>query len=269
MNLKKNIITSLANPRIKEALDLRDSANRKEKKLFLIEGLKELELALTCGVIINSLYFCPEGFSTNKEPDFIEACRRKNVDIIELGQKAYLKIAFGNRHEGLIGVGCFADLSLAALKLKERPLIAVAEAIEKPGNIGAMLRTADACGVDAFILASPLADIYNPNVIRSSLGAVFSVKMALAKSEELVSWLKDNKIKIICAAVGSNEEYTSFDYRLPCAIVFGSEEKGLSDIWLKSADKRLKIPMKGKVDSLNVSVACGAFLFESLRQRSI
>ena len=269
MDFKKNIITSQSNLKIKEALDLRDGSARKKKRLFLIEGLKELELALTCGVIINTLYFCPEFFSTNKEPDFIEACRRKNAGIIELGQKAYLKIAFGNRHEGLIAVGRFADLSLAALKLKERPLIMVVEAIEKPGNLGAMLRTADACGVDAFILASPLTDIYNPNVVRSSLGAVFSVKIAQAKSEEVVSWLKDNKIKIICAAVDSKEKYTGFDYRLPCAVVLGSEEKGLSDIWLESADKRLKIPMKGKVDSLNVSVACGAFLFEALRQRSV
>lgn len=266
--LKKIIITSLANPKIKELIHLRDSRYRRQSKLFIIEGCKEVKLALASKIAINEVYFCPH-FLNKERGDLLESIVRQEILAIEVNEKVYSKVAFGERKEGIIAVARKPQFSLAQFKLRKNPLIIVMDSIEKPGNLGAVMRTMDAFGVDALIVSDPLTDIYNPAVVRSSLGAVFAVMVCEAKPEEVLLWLKSNNIKIICAAPGtSNTDYALVDFKVPSAIVFGNEEKGISKLWLGNADVIASIPMKGKIDSLNVSIAAAAFIFEASRQRN-
>ena len=266
--MKKEIITSTANRRVKELVNLREARYRKQKKLFIIEGCRELQLALLSGINIAEIYFCPDLFGRSAEDEIIGLALRRKIPVFEVSKKVYSKIAFGSRQEGLIAVAREKKSSLSNVRLNGNALIVVVEAIEKPGNLGAMLRTADAAGVDAFIVADPLTDIYNPNVVRSSLGTLFTTRVLEATSKEVISWLKANKIKIICGCVGAKTPYASVDFRGPSAVVLGSEEKGLQSIWRDNADYQAAIPMKGKADSLNVSAAEAIFLFEALRQRN-
>lgn len=270
MPFKRTILTSSNNLRIKNIIKLRKADYRRRTNTFIIEGYREFTHALNSGIKIKEIYFCPELFSKGDEAHFVrQAGDTQGTHLFEVSEKVYASIAFGNRREGLIAVGVQLKLSLADMPLRACPLFVVVEQIEKPGNLGAIIRTADAAGADGVIVSDGLADIYNPHVVRSSLGALFSVCVITLKSQEIISWLKARRIKIICACAQAKLAYTSVDFRGPSAIVLGSEEKGLGVLWKESADFQVAIPMAGSADSLNVSSAAGILLFEAVRQRKV
>ena len=291
-----NFISSPKNPRLKEIVRLRDAAYRREKGLFIIEGVREVRLALESGFSVREIFICPGYFNPSLRANGVseaipteiasssrhfvgtprndhagiplEVAKARKTKIIELDKKAYEKIAFGERKEGIIAVAVSPRFCLSEIKIKPKAMIMVVEGLEKPGNLGAIARSADASGVCALIAADTKGDIYNPNAIRSSLGAIFSVKTLKESSAKVIAWLKANNIKIISAVVGAGLDYTRVDFNQSLAIVLGSEENGLSRIWRDNSDYQVRLPMSGRVDSLNVSVTAGILLYEALRQRS-
>lgn len=258
------MLTSSHNPRIKEAVNLRESGYRKKSGLFLIEGCREFELALASRIEIKEAFLCPELLGISDLPSGLQ---KKGISTHEVSPEVYNKIAFGNRKEGILAVAKEPSLSLADLKLRNNPLLIVLERIEKPGNLGAIVRTADAAGADAVIASDGIIDIYNPHAVRSSVGALFTTQVVRGEAKKIISWLKANNIKIVCALPQADSAYTAVNFRESCAIVLGSENKGLEAIWKDSADYRVRIPMFGKSDSLNVATAAGVLLYEALRQR--
>ena len=257
-------LTSSNNPRIKEVVNLRESDYRKKSGLFLIEGRREFELALAARIEIKEVFLCPELLGISDLPLGLQ---KKGISTYEVSAEVYSKIAFGNRKDGILAAAREPKLSLADLKLKNNPLLIVLERIEKPGNLGAIVRTADASGADAVIASDSSIDIYNPHAVRSSLGALFTTQVVRGETKKIISWLKSNNIKIICALPQADLAYTAVNFRESCAIVLGSEDKGLGTIWKDSADYRVRIPMLGKSDSLNVATAAGVLLYEAIRQR--
>ena len=267
MQFKKDILSSPANPKVKRIISLRRPEWRKKSQTFIIEGYPELKQALTSAVSVSEVYFYPAFFTQGDEPVILAQAKKRGAALFEVNARVYERISFGKRKEGILAIARQLKISLDGLKLKDNPLFVVLEQIEKPGNLGAVIRTADAVGVDAVIACDSATDIYNPNVVRSSLGALFTTPVISLEAQKTISWLKVRNIKIICATVGAELIYTSVNFKQPCAIVLGSEENGLSLRWRESSDYQVGIPMQGKVDSLNVSVAAGVILFEALRQR--
>ena len=260
-------ITSAQNPKIKDLLALQEkSKERRKKGLFVVEGRRELLHCVEAGYRPHTVFFCPEIISTG---DFDEIADRCDCNYIEVPQHLYDKVAYRGGTEGVIAELHCKDMTLETLDLKDNPLVVVLEAVEKPGNLGAVLRSADASGVDAVIVCDPLTDIYNPNLIRSSIGAIFTVPVATATSEDTIAWLKDKGIKIYTAQLQDSEWYYDTDMRQGTAIVMGTEATGLTDVWRKAADAHIKIPMLGKLDSLNVSVSAAILMFEAVRQRNL
>ena len=262
------MITSVANQKIKDVVKLRDSLSRRKNNLFIIEGYREISSALKARIAIKELYVCKDFFKGLKEEEVIALSGNRNSSIYEVNHKVYEKIAYGNRREGLIAVAQQPKYKLADIQLTVNPFLVVAERIEKPGNLGAILRTADAAGSDGIIVVDSLTDVYNHNVVRSSVGTIFSKPIVTTSSQELLAWLKKQRITIICADPTGSLTYTSVDFKKPTALILGSEEKGISSFWKKQASVIASIPMKGKADSLNVSVTAAVFIFEALRQRS-
>ena len=263
-------ITSLQNPAIKNLLQLQEKSRaRKKEGLFVIEGRREISLAVKGGYEIKQVYFLPEIFSTEEFQDLSKKAFLK-ADLIEIPAEVYQKIAYRGSTEGILAVAAEKDLSLENLELHTKnPLILIAEAPEKPGNIGALLRTADAAAVDAVIIANPLTDIYNPNIIRSSVGCVFTNQVAVGSTSEVIEFLKQHEIDIFGAALQASVSYDTVDFTGASAIVVGTEATGLSQEWLKNTTQNIKIPMQGEIDSMNVSVAAGILIFEAKRQRGI
>ena len=260
-------ITSAQNPKITDLLALQEkSKERRKKGLFVVEGRRELLHCVEAGYRPHTVFFCPEIISTG---DFDEIADRCDCNYIEVPQHLYDKVAYRGGTEGVIAELHCKDMTLETLSLKENPLVVVLEAVEKPGNLGAVLRSADASGVDAVIVCDPLTDMYNPNLIRSSIGAIFTVPVATATSEDTIAWLKDKGIKIYTAQLQDSEWYYDTDMRQGTAIVMGTEATGLTDVWRKAADAHIKIPMLGKLDSLNVSVSAAILMFEAVRQRNL
>jgi TrmH family RNA methyltransferase len=258
-------ITSGQNPKIKDLLALQEkSKERRKKGLFVVEGRRELLHCIEAGYEPYAVFFCPEIIS---ETDFKEVADKCDCNFFEIPQHLYDKVAYRGGTEGVIAELHCKDMSLDALKVKENPLIVVLEAVEKPGNLGAVLRSADAAGVDTVIVCDPLTDMYNPNLIRSSIGAIFTVPVATASSEETIAWLKERSIRIYTAQLQDSEWYYDTDMKGGTAIVMGTEATGLTDIWRTAADAHIKIPMLGKLDSLNVSVSAAILIFEAVRQR--
>ncbi|MBU0721905.1 RNA methyltransferase [Patescibacteria group bacterium] len=254
------IIDSLQNEKIKNIIKLREiGRERKAQGLFLIEGWREINLALRSGAVIENIFCCHS--YKKRELDIGEE------KIIEVSKKVFDKISYRENPDGFLAVAILKEVKLEKMKLSSMPLIIVLEAIEKPGNLGAILRTADAAGADAAIINDPKTDIYNPNVIRASQGTVFTVPAILSSIDETVSFCKNNKIKILATTPEAKVEYSRTDYKQGCAIVMGAEDKGLSEEWLAVADEKIKINMRGQIDSLNVSVAAAIILFEAIRQR--
>ena len=260
-------ISSFQNPLIKKVLLLQEKAKeRKKSSLFIIEGKREIKLALKGGYKINTLLFCSDIISENDASNFL------NTDVnnlIEISIEVYKKIAYRTSTEGIIAISESKDVSLSNLKLKNHnQLILVAEAPEKPGNIGAILRTADAANVDAVIIANPKTDLYNPNIIRSSIGCLFTNTLATGSTSEIITFLKEKKINIFSAILQESEPYYTQDFTRNTAIIVGTESTGLSQEWRTTSYKNIHIPMQGEIESMNVSVAAGILLFEVKRQRN-
>lgn len=258
-------ISSIQNPFIKQLFQLKEkSRDRKKSGLFLIEGKRELSLAIKGNYTIETLLFYPDLFSESEA----NSLSHYNIEIIEITKEVYQKLAHRETTEGVIAVAKTKELYLNSLKIDNKnPLILVAEAPEKPGNIGAILRTSDAANVDAIIIANPKTDLYNPNIIRSSVGCVFTNQIATGSTSDIIKYLKDNDIDIYCAALQASVDYHSQNFTKPTAIVVGTEATGLSNEWLQNSTQNIMIPMQGEIDSLNVSVAAGILIFEAKRQR--
>lgn len=256
-------ISSVQNPEIKRLLRLQEKARaRKKEALFVIEGTREIALAIKGGYRLQELYFCPDLISPDKLPPY------STYQPTEISLEVYKKIAYRGSTEGMIGLAKTKALSLENLQLKsENPLILVAESPEKPGNIGALLRTADAAKVDAVIIADPKTDLFNPNIVRSSVGGLFTNQLATGTTEEIIHFLKENNIPIYAAILQESINYLQVDFTGPTAIVMGAEATGLSETWRKNATQNIHIAMHGEIDSMNVSVAAGILIFEAVRQR--
>jgi TrmH family RNA methyltransferase len=253
-------VTSAQNRKVKTLLALQEKARlRKEMGLFVVEGRRELEHCVGAGFEIDTLFYCPEICGTD-----IPAAEQA----IEVPKELYEKIACRGGTEGMIAEVKAKETGLAELKLSDKPLVVVLEGVEKPGNLGAVLRSADAAGVDAVLICDPLTDLYNPNLIRASIGAVFTVPVACCSSEEAIEWLKTNKINIYTAQLQDSSWYYDTDMRGGTAIVIGTESTGLTDVWREAADAHIRIPMLGELDSLNASVSAAILLFEAVRQRN-
>ncbi len=261
------ILSSLQNPRIKDVVKLRQRSHRDEAGLMLVEGYREILRALENGHAPTQLFTCPALFLGENEPALIARCSAAGADLVECSAAVFEKIAYRDRPEGLLALVPQLRCSLAHLQMPPTPLILVAESIEKPGNLGTLLRSADAAGAHAVIVADPLTDIHNPNVIRASTGMVFAVPLAVAETAEVLAWLRAQKIRILAATPHTDRDYTDVDLTQGVAIVVGTEQLGLSDVWMKAADLQVRIPMLGKADSLNVAQAATLLLYEAVRQR--
>jgi TrmH family RNA methyltransferase len=252
-------ISSLQNVKIKNIVKLQKASERKEQGLFIIEGEREINLALSSEIELHSFFICDEmGKKFPALPD--------SVFKYTLTKAVFEKIAYRENSDGCLALARMKSLSLADIKLRSTPFIIVLESVEKPGNLGAILRTADASQVDAVILCDPKTDIYNPNVVRSSVGCLFSNQVVAASSEEVLNWLKKQKINVYAAALTATKLYQHVDFTQPSAVVMGTEADGLSSFWLENAEQ-IKIAMRGKIDSLNVSTSCAVIVFEAMRQR--
>lgn len=264
-------ITSLQNPKIKQVIHLRDRQDRDQSNLFIIEGYRELLRATDAGWTIQSLFICPELFLGTNEASLIERLVKQNVQLFICSDKVFQKISYRDRPDGLIALAPQRKLGLQDLEFifkKEKPsLIVVAEAIEKPGNLGTILRSSDAIGVDALIVCDRCTDIYNPNVVRASVGTLFTVPTIEAKGKQTLDWLKKHKVAILAATPHANQEFTEVDLKGPIAIAIGTEQVGLSKLWMQQADIQVRIPMRGVADSLNVAMATTLLLYEADRQR--
>lgn len=263
---KIEAISSIQNPKIKEVANLRERKTRKARGLFIVEGLAEFQLALESSFEFKEIFFCQELLESKKN-NLIEKALKKCSQIFEVNKKVFAKISYGERQEGILGIARENHLRLDDLKLSHSPLILAVEKLEKPGNLGAILRTCDAAGVEAVIVCDGKTDIYNPNCIRASLGAFFSIPVIEETSSNTIAWFKKNNFKIFLATPEGELFYSKVDFSGFSAIVLGSEDKGLSTLWLNSSDLKIKIPMKGKVNSLNLSVAASILIFEAKRQR--
>lgn len=261
-------ITSAQNPKIKTLLELQEKSKaRRREGLFVVEGLRELLHCMDAGYQAHSIFICEE-ILTNENLQELKAAIDGQVHVFDLPKHLYEKVAYRGSTEGVIAEMKCRPHTLDELSVKENPLIVVLESVEKPGNLGAILRSADAAGVDAVIICDPLTDLYNPNLIRSSIGGIFTVPTAAATSEDTIKWLKDNGIKIYTAQLQDSEWYYDTDLKSASAIIMGTEATGLTDIWRKAADAHIKIPMLGKLDSLNVSVSAAILMYEAVRQRN-
>lgn len=259
------MITSLQNPAIKNIVKLSKSRERLGQQLFVIEGARELSLALQSEYRVETLYVCPALFDKTKYPEVLNAL--PEAALLEISQAVFAKIAYRENSDGIVALAKPKTHSLSDIRLSDNPFVIILEAVEKPGNLGAVLRTADAAAVDAVIICDPQTDLYNPNVIRSGVGGLFTVQTAVCTSEEALVWLSTNGISTFAAELQAADFYQDTDFRQPSAIVMGTEADGLSAFWLKNATKRVKIPMRGEIDSLNVSVSTAIITFEAMRQR--
>jgi TrmH family RNA methyltransferase len=260
-------ISSIQNPYIKELIKLQEkSRERKKKGLFLVEGAREISLVMNTDYKINTVLFIKENHSNNQD---ILTNLPDSVELIEISKEVYQKLAYRETTEGILAVIESKGFALSNLKFNNKsPLIMVMQGIEKPGNIGAMLRTADAANVDAVLIADPKTDMYNPNIIRSSVGCLFTNQIAVDSSENIIDFLQQNDINIYSATLQNSNAYYEEDYTKASAIVVGTEATGLTQIWRDKATQNINIPMQGQIDSMNVSVACAIAIFEAKRQRN-
>ena len=236
---------------------------------MIIEGYRPLLRAVENGYPVQEVFFCEELFQGGNEPALLERLAETGAELVPVSGTVLTKMAYRDRPEGLVAVAPQRRRHIAELDLPENPFLLVAEAIEKPGNLGTMLRSADAAGVDALILCDRCTDLFNPNVVRASIGTLFTVPVAEGTSEEVLKWLKDKGIATLAATPHTDAVYTDVDLTGPIAITVGTEQYGLSDRWMAQADLKVKIPMFGQADSLNVATATTLFLFEAVRQRRV
>ncbi|MFQ6170816.1 TrmH family RNA methyltransferase [Oryzobacter sp. R7] len=263
------VVTSASNPRLRSVLALRRRRAREAEGRTVVEGYEELGLALDAGVVPESVLHCPElMLDPDRQSGLVARARDLGASTLRLSRAAFEKVAYREGPDGFLAVVPVAGVALADLDLPADPLVLVCEGIEKPGNLGAMLRTADAAGVAAVVAADPLTDWGNPNVVRSSKGTVFSVPVASAPLEDVLTWLRDNGIRLVATTPDTDDLHTSVDYRGAVAIAVGTEKEGLTRRALGAADVRVRIPMTGTVNSLNAATAAAVVVYEAVRQRS-
>ncbi len=263
------IITSKQNPAVKALSGLRRRREREQAGVTLVDGFEELSCALASGVKIEQLYVCPELMGGGEQTGRLKQLIDGGTPVTELSRDVFEKVAYREGADGWLAVVPAIKADLLDLNLPENPLLLVCEAVEKPGNIGAMLRTADAAGANAVIAVASVTDWGNPNVIRASKGAVFAVPVADTTQDEFYAWLKDQNITIVAATPDTDIPFTEPDLTGGVALFVGSEKYGLSDFWLQHADVRVRIPMVGKVNSLNVATSGALLLYEAVRQRTL
>ena len=269
-------ITSLQNPKIKQLLLLQQkSSERRKTGLFVVEGQQELQHCVDAGYEVDTVFYCPELYPAAEPPGTLcsadlppDSCAAPaGARCFRVSPDVYAKVAYRGTTEGVIAEVRTKSFRLEDLQLGENPLIVVLESVEKPGNLGAILRSADASGVDAVVVCDPLTDLYNPNLIRSSVGAAFTVPCVACSSEDCIAFLKQKKIKSLTAQLQDSHLYYDTDMTCGTAIVMGTEHDGLTPQWRQAADSHIRIPMQGRVDSLNVSVSAAILMFEAVRQR--
>jgi TrmH family RNA methyltransferase len=270
------VITSAANPRLRSLITLRRRRVREAVGSTLVEGYEELSMALDAGVVPSAAYVCPQLFSPagrvgsqdiGVQEDLVAELHRLGVHVIRLSRPAFEKVAYREGPDGLIAVVDNVVRRLDDLTVGAGALIVLCQGIEKPGNLGAMLRTADAAGADAVIAADPVTDWGNPNVVRASKGTVFAVPVASARTLETLTWLRDNHIALVVSTPDTDVVYTDVDYTGPVAIAVGAEKHGADDVLLAAAAERVRIPMAGRANSLNVAASTAILLYEAVRQR--
>lgn len=253
-------ITSTQNPKIKHIVKLRDDKRQRQSDdLIFVEGFDELTQALNCGLIPHTLLTAPELVT--------KQLAWSNADALTLSRNVFEKISYRDNPDGWLGIFPTPKKMLDEIKLSDPALVIVAESIEKPGNLGAILRTADATKADAVLVCDPRVDIWNPNVIRASRGTVFTLPVVEIKSNEAEAWLRSKKMRILAATPSATEVYSDVNMKESIAIAVGTEDKGLTNFWLQKSDVKVQIPMLGKVNSLNVSIATALMLYEAVRQR--
>ncbi|MGB0789687.1 MAG: TrmH family RNA methyltransferase [Marinirhabdus sp.] len=264
------VVTSLQNPLIKRFASLTEKSRERSKTgLFTIEGVREAILARKAGCVLKTVLICPEIAGAEVVRKF-ERTENETFGRVKISTQIYKKLAYRSTTEGVLAIAEIKKLELKDISFKtENPLILVAEATEKPGNIGALLRTADAAGVDAVLIANPKTDLYNPNTIRSSVGCIFTNQVAVGTTAAVIQFLKQRGCAIYCAAPHAALPYHGQDFTRPSAIVVGAEATGLSTDWLRNSSQNITIPMQGEIDSVNVSVAAGILIFEAKRQRGL
>lgn len=266
--MTEHTITSAANPRLKALVALRRRRRREETGRTLLEGYDELALALAAGVRPRELYTCDDLMADPRaQRDVVRQARETGAEVIRLSRQAFEKVAYREGADGFLAVVASVGATPRELVLPDQPLVLIAEGVEKPGNLGAMLRTADAAGVDAVVASNPVTDWGNPNVVRSSKGTVFSVPVAMATTTETLAWAKDRGIKVVAATPAASSLHTDVDLTGPVAIAVGTEKEGLTDEALEGADVLIRIPMSGKANSLNVATSAAIVLYEAVRQR--
>lgn len=267
------LITSLQNPKVKETLHLRDRRSRDQTGLYLIEGYRELLRAGAAEVPVQTLFYCPELFLGSNEGSLLSRYRALGATLFQCSEPVFHKLSYRDRPDGLLGVAKQEHLTLQDLEQllvdRQNPFLVVAEAIEKPGNLGTILRSSDAVGLDALLVCDPCTDIFNPNVVRASVGTLFSVPIIECTSDDAIEWLKQKGIALLAATPQAQLEYTSAHLTGPIAIAVGTEQLGLSKQWLDAADIQVRIPMQGVADSLNVAMATTLLLYEVQRQRRL
>lgn len=268
--MEETYIQSRQNDQVKNLVKLRERKHRERQARFLVEGLRELGHAIGSGYQIDAIYFCPELFPSAAHQAFIDQTRREHgPQLVRMSEDAFSKATYREGPDGIIAIAKQQSHSLSELSLSTAPLLLVLEGIEKPGNLGAILRSADGAGADAVILVDCVLDLYNPNAIRSSQGLVFALPIICAEQAQLAEWLGQNHIQSIATTPGTDNSHWDVDYRQPTALFFGSESDGLTDYWLTQACTRIRIPMAGRADSLNVAAAAAVCLYEAKRQRGI
>jgi TrmH family RNA methyltransferase len=267
--MKPALITSVHNPRVKAAARLRERHGRDDQGRIIIDGVREIHRAIVGGVRLLEVYCFSELCRDHDSQSLLGEARKAGADVYEVTPHVMGKLAFGQRVEGVVAVAEPPQRTLADLRLSENPLVAVVEGAEKPGNLGAILRTADAAGLAATIVADPATDLYNPNVLRASLGAVFTVPVCACSRPEALAWLVEQEFKIFTARVDGSIPYSQADFRGRVAIVLGSEAHGLSDLWRGDHLTPIQVPLLGQVDSLNLSATAAVLFYEALRQRSL
>ena len=282
--MRVETITSAQNPKLRNLLLLQEKSKaRREQGLFVVEGVRELAHCLEAGYTLRTLFVCPEivgsaenyflcsssknQFSAEQQELAVISSAAENSLVVEIPEQLYRKVAYRESTEGILAEVEYKALGLNDLQLPENPLIMVLESVEKPGNLGAVLRSADAAKADAVFICDPLTDLYNPNLIRASIGAVFTVPTVAVSSEEAIAFLQAQGIQILTAQLQDSSLYYDVDMKCGTALVMGTESTGLTPLWRQAATAHIRIPMLGRLDSLNVSVSAAILLFEAVRQR--
>ncbi len=264
------VVHSTSNPGVKNILRLRTRRERRQTRLFLVEGFREIRRALDARVEIQQMWFCPELYLGESEGEIVDRAAVAGAETIQTNEDVFRRIAYRDRPEGLLAVGRQFDTSLNRLELSDNALVLVVERIEKPGNLGTMIRAAAAAGAEAVVVADQTTDVFNPNVVRSSLGTCFEVPVAVASTDETIGWLRDKNLRICVSSPEADADLWEAPMTGPTALVVGSEQYGASATFLDAADVRVRIPMPGgRIDSLNAAASAAILLFEAVRQRSL